>query len=106
MDGLCVRFYVREGMRFQGQGIADWLFARARQAGIQGGTLFRAAAGFGRHGLHEDHFFELAGTLPAAVEFFAPTSAVEALMQQVDQAGLELPYISWPVKLGVTGQAR
>lgn len=100
---LCVRFYVEEGMRFDHQSIGDWLFARAREVGIPGGTAFRAAAGFGRHGLHEDHFFELAGKLPEAVEFFASPEAVEALVARVGQAGLRLLYITYPVSAGVTG---
>lgn len=104
MEMLCVRFYVQEGMRFGHQAIGDWLFAQARQEGIQGGTAFRAAAGFGRHGLHEDHFFELAGKLPEAVEFFAAPAAIEALIGRVGEAGLKLLYITYPVRAGVTGQ--
>jgi PII-like signaling protein len=103
MEMLCVRFYVQEGMRFQHQPIGDWLFAQAKALGIPGGTAFRAAAGFGRHGLHEDRFFELAGKLPETVEFFAPANAIEALIQRVGQAGLELLYITYPVHAGVTG---
>lgn len=103
MEMLCVRFYVEEGMRFERQPIGDWLFAQAKTVGIPGGTAFRAAAGFGRHGLHEDHFFELAGKLPEAVEFFAAPTAIDALISRVGQAGLKLLYITYPVKAGVTG---
>ena len=103
MDMLCIRFYVEEGMRFEHRPIGDWLFAQAQQLGISGGTAFRAAAGFGRHGLHEDHFFELAGKLPEAVEFFAASSVIEALVARVGAAGLRLLYITYPVRTGVTG---
>ena len=103
MDMLCVRFYVEEGMRFAHQPIGDWLFAQAKAVGIPGGTAFRAAAGFGRHGLHEDHFFELAGKLPEAVEFFATPAAIDALVSRVGEAGLKLLYITYPVNTGVTG---
>ena len=103
MDMLCVRFYVEEGMRFEHQPIGDWLFAQAKAVGISGGTAFRAAAGFGRHGLHEDHFFELAGKLPEAVEFFAAPAAIDVLHSRVGEAGLKLLYITYPVKTGVTG---
>lgn len=106
MDMLCVRFYVEEGMRHAHQSIGDWLFAQARSVGIPGGTAFRAAAGFGRHGLHEDHFFELAGKLPEAVEFFAAPDAIGALIEQVGRAGLKLLYITYPVRAGVTGSGR
>lgn len=103
MQMLCVRFYVQEGMRHGHQAIGDWLFGQARQAGIPGGTAFRAAAGYGRHGLHEDHFFELAGRLPEAVEFFAEPQAVDALIGRVGEAGLKLLFITYPVSVGVTG---
>lgn len=103
MDMLCVRFYVEEGMRHAHQPIGDWLFAQAKAVGIPGGTAFRAAAGFGRHGLHEDHFFELAGKLPEAVEFFAAPTAIDALISRVGQTGLKLLYITYPVNTGVTG---
>ena len=103
MEMLCVRFYVEEGMRHEHQPIGDWLFAQAKAVGIPGGTAFRAAAGFGRHGLHEDHFFELAGKLPEAVEFFAEARDIYALLTRVGAAGLKLLYITYPVKTGVTG---
>jgi PII-like signaling protein len=103
MEMLCVRFYVEEGMRHEHLPIGDWLFEQAREVGISGGTAFRAAAGFGRHGLHEDHFFELAGKLPEAVEFFAAPAAIEALILRVGASGLRLLYITYPVKAGMTG---
>ncbi|MCU0934220.1 MAG: DUF190 domain-containing protein [Thiobacillaceae bacterium] len=105
MNQVCIRFYVREGMRHAHQPIHEWLFAQARVAGIAGGTAFRASAGFGRHGLHEEHFFELAGTLPECVEFFATEEQTTALLDHVAAAGLKLFYVRFPVRLGITGAA-
>lgn len=105
MNGLCVRFYTSEGMRHQGRSIHDWLFDQARVLGLSGGTAFRAHAGFGRHGLHEDSFFELAGTLPECVEFFAEAEQIHALIQAVSEAGLALPYLSYAIAFGVTGRS-
>ena len=102
MEGLCVRFYTQEGMRHEGQLIHEWLFEQARLAGIAGGTAFRASAGFGRHGLHEDSFFELAGRLPECIEFIADVESVRKLITGAGQAGLRLVYVSYPVSLGVT----
>ena len=75
----------------------------ARGLGIPGGTVFRAAAGFGRHGVHEDHFFELAGKLPETVEFFAEADKIAALIETVGQDGARLVYLTHPVSVGVTG---
>lgn len=98
-----LRFYVREGMQHGHHGIHEWLFQQARELGIPGGTVFRAAAGYGRHGLHEDHFFELAGQLPETVEFFAEAEQIAGLLERVGKAGLRLLYVIHPVRVGMTG---
>lgn len=103
MTTLCVRFYVLEGMHHGGGPIHEWLFEAARGVGIPGGTAFRASAGYGRHGLAEDSFFELAGRLPETVEFFADEGLIQALIARVGQAGLKLVYVLYPVTAGVTG---
>ena len=103
MSMMCVQFFVQEGMRHAGHPIHEWLFAEARVLGIPGGTVFRSSAGYGRHGLIEDRFFELAGELPETVVFFAEPEQVENLAQRVGEAGLRLVYVRYPVELGVTG---
>jgi len=103
METLYIRFYVQEGMKHGHRPIHDWLFETARGLGIPGGTVFRAAAGYGRHGLHEDHFFELAGKLPETVEFFAAADRIAALIERVSGEGLRLVYVTLPVTTGVTG---
>ncbi len=103
MQMLCIRFFAREGMRHDHQLVHEWLFGQARELGIAGGTVFRAAAGFGRHGALEDTFFELAGTLPESIEFAADEARIEALIERVGAAGLQLVYVTHPVRTGVTG---
>ncbi|MEW5893503.1 MAG: DUF190 domain-containing protein [Pseudomonadota bacterium] len=104
MEGLCVRFFTHEVMRHQGRPIHDWLFDQARAQGINGGTAYRAHAGFGRHGLHEDTFFELAGTLPECIEFFAEAERIQALIRLVGESGLNLAYFTYAVSYGITGR--
>ena len=103
MQTIHIRFFVQEGMKHGHRSIHEWLFATAQSLGIPGGTVFRASAGFGRHGLHEDHFFELAGQLPETVEFFAAAGQIDALIEQVGREGLRLLYVTHPVTIGVTG---
>ena len=63
-------FYVSEKQHHTGKLLYEWLLEEARTLGIQGGSAFRAIAGFGRHGkMHEETFFELAGELAVKVEF-------------------------------------
>lgn len=103
MTELCVRFFAQEGLRHDGRLVHEWLFDQAQTLGIAGGTAVRASAGFGRHGLRADHFFELAGRLPETVEFFADAARVQALIDAVGRAGLRLPYVTHPVSHGITG---
>ena len=103
MPSVCIRFFVQEGMRHAHRPIHEWLFDEARALGIAGGTAYRASAGYGRHGLHEDHFFELAGRLPETLEFFADADRIAALIQRIGDAGLHLLYVSHPVETGFTG---
>lgn len=102
-QGLCVQFFVREGARQDGRPIHEWLFEQARAEGIPGGSVFRASAGYGRHGLVEDSFFELGGRLPETVEFFGEDEKIERLIDRVGQAGLKLVYLTYPVRCGITG---
>jgi PII-like signaling protein len=103
MTAMCLRFFVQEGMRHDGEPIHEWLFQAAHGVGIGGGTTFRASAGYGRHGLVEDTFFEQAGQLPETVEFHADEGPARALVARVGQAGLKLVYVMHPVTTGVTG---
>lgn len=103
MQGLCVQFFVREGAYQDGRPIHEWLFEQAKAQGIPGGSVFRASAGYGRHGLVEDSFFELAGRLPEAVVFFAEQDKIEHLLAAVSRAGLKLVFVTYPVTFGVTG---
>jgi PII-like signaling protein len=104
MNQSCVRFFVHEGQRHEGRLLHDWLFECAREIGISGGGAYRASAGFGRHGLHEDTFFELAGELPEMVEFLADDARVDQLLRRVAAEGLRLRYSIHPVMTGITGE--
>ncbi len=101
MNAVCIRFYVSEGRRHAGVALHDWLFEQARACGLGGGSAVRASAGFGRHGLQEDSFFELAGDLPLLVECAGLPAEIECLLQRVSGAGLGLRYVTFPVTLGV-----
>jgi PII-like signaling protein len=103
MQTMCIRFFVEEGIKHAHCPVHEWLFEQARELGITGGTVFRAAAGYGRHGIHEDVFFELAGKLPESIEFFADANRIAALIKRTSTADLKLVYVTHPVHMGVTG---
>jgi PII-like signaling protein len=102
MDGAFLRFYVHESDRLHGKPAWEWLLARANELGIRGGSAFRAMAGFGQHRvLHEDRFFELAGTLTVEVEFIVDDAEAQRLLDIVAQEKLRVFYARIPASFGV-----
>jgi len=102
MEGCFLRFYVHEGQRHGHVLLWEWLLQQANQMGIRGGSAFRAMAGFGRHHvLHEDHFFELAGSLTVEVEFIVTQEEADRLLQRLQQEKVRAFYARIPAQFGV-----
>ncbi len=102
MDGSFLRFYVHESDRVHGRLAWEWLLEQANKLGIRGGSAFRAMAGFGRHHvLHEQTFFELAGTLTVEVEFTVTDDEAERVLELVKKEKLRLFYARIPARFGV-----
>ena len=101
MRGTYLRFYVQEGRSHRHILIYEWLLEEAKRLGLHGGSAFKAVAGFGRHGtLHDDHFFELGGTLPVAVEFVVSEDEAQRFLAFLQAEGLSLFYLKVPVEFG------
>ncbi|WP_297451653.1 DUF190 domain-containing protein [Ferrovum sp.] len=101
MKGTYLKFYLHENRRHHHLLAYEWLLEQARSLGIQGGSVFRSIAGYGRHGvLHEDHFFELANDLPVEVVFVVSTAQSERFLSIVREANLPLLYVTMPVEYG------
>lgn len=105
IEGVNLRFYTLENTKHDGMLLSEWLLEQAKKCKLGGGSVFRATAGFGRHGvLHQEAFFELAGELPVKVEFLLREEDAETLLQLVRDAGVELVYAREPVRIGVLGK--
>lgn len=103
MDGSFLRFYIRENKRHHGKLLWEWLLEQGNRMGVRGGSAFRAMAGFGRHHqLHEDHFFELAGTLAVEVEFIVTDDEAQRLLDLVRSENIRVFYAQIPARFGVT----
>jgi PII-like signaling protein len=99
MRGTCLRFYVQEGRTHHHVLAYEWLLEQAKGQGLHGGSAFRAAAGFGRHGmLHEEHFYELAGKLPVAVEFIVTDEEADRFLTFLQAEELSLFYLRFSVE--------
>jgi len=102
MEGCFLRFYVHENQRCHGILAWEWLLEQANKMEIRGGSAFRAMAGFGRHHiLHEDHFFELAGSLTVEVEFIVTEDEGQRLLDLIKQEKVRVFYARIPARFGV-----
>lgn len=92
-NGAYLHFYVHENRKHHHILLYEWLLEQAKKLGIQGGSAFRAIAGFGRHGvLHEQHFFELAGDLTIKVEFIVTLDEARQLLDLVKRENVHIFY--------------
>jgi uncharacterized protein len=102
MNGAFLRFYVHEGHRHHGLLMWEWLLKKASTLGIRGGSAFRAVAGFGRHHvLHEQTFFELAGSVAVEVEFIVTDQEAQALLKLIREEKIRLFYAHIPARFEV-----
>jgi PII-like signaling protein len=103
MKATVLRLYMHESRRFRGMLLYEWLLEHARKLGIDGGSVFRAIAGYGRHGvIHEQSFFELAGELPVATEFIVSESDAQRILALVRKENIDLVYVCWPAEYAAT----
>ena len=105
MNGWSLRFYMHENQKHRGMLLHEWLLEQARKNGVRGGSVFRAIAGFGRHGvLSEQHFFELAGQATIMVDFAVGDAEAETLLALARDEGAALFYVRVAAEFGVVNQ--
>jgi uncharacterized protein len=105
INGIFLRFYTHVHARHDGLLISEWLLELAKRHKLGGGSVFRATAGFGRHGvLHHEAFFELADDLPEKIEFLLSEPNAQTLLRLVREAGVDLVYAWSPVHFGKVEQ--
>jgi len=103
MESVYLKFYLTEKQHHQGKLLYEWVLEHARALGLPGGSVFRAVAGFGRHGhLHEETFLELGGELPVQVEFVLNAKQAERLLATLCEEKIQLPFVRFAVETGLT----
>lgn len=103
-QGMHLYFYCHAHTKHGGMLLTEWLLEQARKNGLGGGSVFRACAGFGRHGvLHEEQFFELADDLPVKVEFLLGESQAATLLQLARDADVDAIYAYSPASFALLG---
>lgn len=102
--GVQLTFYCHHHAKHEGVLLSDWLLELVRRHRLGGGSVFRAIAGFGRHGvLHEEQFFDLADDLPIKVEFLLLPDQADALLELVRAAGVNVVYAQVAASFAVLG---
>jgi PII-like signaling protein len=102
MEGSFLRFYVNEVQRHHGVLLWEWLLEKGNQLGIRGGSAFRSIGGFGRrHAVHEDRFFELAGSGGIEIEFVVTDQEEQQLLDLVRQEKIRIFYTRIPARFGI-----
>ncbi len=102
MQGSFLRLYVREGDKYHGRLLWEWLLDQGNRLGVRGGSAFRSIGGFGRsHAVHEGSFFELAGTTSIEVEFVVTEEEAQRLFALIRQAQVRVFYVCLPARFGV-----
>ncbi|MFN3565232.1 MAG: DUF190 domain-containing protein [Burkholderiaceae bacterium] len=105
-QGVQLQFYFPEGARHGHVLLHEWLLAQARDCGIKGASVFRALAGYGRHGrVHYGHFFESAGQLPVEVRIVTTEDLAQRLLDALDRERVGVFYVRSPVDYGWSGGA-
>ena len=100
---VCLKLYVTELQKHNGELLYEWLLERAKALGIPGGSALRAIAGYGRHGtMHEEAFFELAADLPVELEFVVSEEQAQQLLNLLKAEQLKLVYTKMPVDAGIS----
>jgi PII-like signaling protein len=99
--GIALVLYVSEKRRHDGRLLYEWLIEKARQIGLPGGSALRAIEGFGRHGLHHERFFELAGDLPVVLHFVSTPPLAERFLAALAAEKLDLFVVRYEVEFGL-----
>ncbi len=101
MQGVHLKFYTYESQKHQGILLYEWLLECAKKHSIQGGSAFRAIAGYGHHGiLHEERFFELASDVPVQIEFIADEDTLSQFLSFLKTEKIKLFYTKAPIEYG------
>jgi PII-like signaling protein len=101
MQGFQLKLYMHENRKHRGILLYEWLIEKAKELEIHGGSIFRAIAGFGRHGIiHEEHFFELASDIPVEATFILSPQECDRFLALLQQEKLDVFFVKIPVEYG------
>jgi len=99
LEGKCLRIFLTERDRIDGQPALEAILALCQQAGLRGVSVMRAIEGLGRHGVHSASFLSLSSDLPLLVEAIDTSDRIDhALTIMRPKLGDRLLAV-WPVHI-------
>ena len=105
--GVRLEIYFPENAKHEKVLVQEWLFGAARWAGISGGAMYKAAAGYGRRGeLRDEGFFDDDRTQPMMACFITTTILAETFLSYLANEKLRLFYTLSEIEYGVVGARR
>jgi uncharacterized protein len=97
--GKCIRIYLSESDRIDGQPAMEAILTLCKEAGLRGVSVLRATEGLGTHGVHSTAFLSLSSDLPLLVEAIDTEERItHALEIMQPHLGPHLVAV-WPVAL-------
>ena len=103
METICIKFFVHELRKHKGELLYEWILEKGKSLGLHGGSVLRAISGYGRHGvIHEEHFLELASSVPIEIVFYITKEEADTLVSEIKKENLDILYITHPVTISHT----
>lgn len=102
MNGVCLSLHTHEFQKHHGMVLYEWILEFAKKNGIEGGSAYRAIAGYGRHGkMYEEHFFELASNVPLQVTLISEKEKIHQFIEKLKLENIHLFYVISEVDYGI-----
>lgn len=105
MKGCSLRFYLHEtAMHRDGFFVYEQVLVLAKAQGIHGGTVFKAADGYGRHGtMNEQRMHTMSGYQILIIEFILDEAQADALLKVLKEEDFPLFWAKLPAEFGSFG---
>jgi len=105
MKGVCLRLYTEENKQHLGVLLYEWILEEAKKFKIQGVSVFRGIAGFGRHGvIHEEKFFELGSNVPIEIMSILTAELAHKFLIHLKKENINIVYTIHEIELGFLHQ--
>lgn len=86
-DAQCLRIFIKESARWHHEALHEYIVSQARQHGLDGAIVFRAATGFGVGAqIHTNKILSLSEDMPMVVEVIDQADRIDAFLDAMADA--------------------